>query len=170
VEITPPDDKWRNDDGSVRNDVETWPVHLDEDRAPGWWADDETAQVDRARRYAARWLAAHPANFVPGYTAMGGDFCTLNGGDFCTLNGGYGSTLTGGDRSTLTGGNRSTLTGGNRSTLTGGDGSTLCWRVWDGSHFRLHVAYVGKQRGIEANKPYEFRGDKIVAAKARTTN
>jgi len=105
-----------------------------------------------------------------GYSTLtGGDCSTLTGGDRSTLTGGYRSTLTGGYHSTLTGGYGSTLTGGNDSTLTGGDGSTLtgggcstlCWRVWDGSHYRLHVRYTGED-GIEAGKAYRYENGQIV--------
>ena len=89
------------------------------------------------------------------------NYCMLKGGYRSTLTGGYGSTLTGGYRSTLTGGDGSTLTGGDRSTLTGGDGSTLCWRVWDGSLYRLHVRYTGED-GIEAGKGYRYESGQIV--------
>ena len=53
------------------------------------------------------------------------------------------------------------LKGGYGSTLTGGDGSTLCWRVWDGSLYRLHVRYTGED-GIEAGKGYRYESGQIV--------
>lgn len=56
---------------------------------------------------------------------------------------------------TLTGGYDSTLTGGDDSTLTGGDDSTLCIRKWDGSRYRLHIAYVGED-GIKAGVKYRL--------------
>ena len=56
------------------------------------------------------------------------------------------------------------LTGGNGSTLTGGNRSTLCWRVWDGSHYRIHVAYVGED-GIKPNTPYQYINGKIIEVK-----
>lgn len=93
VEVAPPDGRWREDDNSVRADVDTWPVRLDEQRKPGWWADDEPAQIERARRYAAQWLAGCDHRLVPGLRAIGGDYSTLTGG--------HGSTLTGGEYSAL---------------------------------------------------------------------
>jgi len=118
VEITPKDDNYQADPSM-------WIVKLDEEREPGWWADDRPAQLERALAYAKRYMEQVEPSIVPGYTATGGDRSTLTGGDRSTLTGGNGSTLTGGDRSTLTGGNGSTLTGGNDSTLTGGYDSTL---------------------------------------------
>ena len=107
-------------------------------------------------------LAHAPAGTVANYCMLkGGHRSTLTGGDSSTLTGGHGSTLTGGYRSTLTGGDGSTLTGGYRSTLTGGNGSTLCWRVWDGSFYRLHVRYTGED-GIEAGKVYRYESGEIV--------
>ena len=102
-------------------------------------------------------------------TLTGGDWSTLTGGDRSTLAGGYGSTLTGGNYSTLTGGNYSTLTGGNYSTLTGGNystltggnGSTLIWKIWDGSFYRITVAYLGED-GIKPNVPYTIEDGKVV--------
>ena len=58
------------------------------------------------------------------------------------------------------GGLRSTLTGGHHSTLTGGDGSMLCWKVWDGERYRLHVRYVGED-GIKADTPYKWVNGEI---------
>ena len=55
-------------------------------------------------------------------------------------------------------------TGGYRSTLTGGDGSTLCWRVWDGARYRLHVRYVAED-GIKSSTPYRFVDGKIAEVK-----
>ena len=96
-----------------------------------------------------------------GSTLTGGHRSTLTGGDWSTLTGGHRSTLTGGDGSTLTGGDGSTLTGGHRSTLTGGDYSTLCWKIWDGDRYRLHVRYVGED-GIRADTPYRWVDGEIV--------
>ena len=87
-------------------------------------------------------------------------FAMKSGGLRSTLTGGHHSTLTGGYRSTLTGGYRSTLTGGHHSTLTGGDGSMLCWKVWDGERYRLHVRYVGED-GIKADTPYKWVNGEI---------
>ena len=66
---------------------------------------------------------------------------------------------------TNTGGDNSTNTGGYGSRNTGGDNATLCWRIWDGTHYRLHVACVGKN-GIKPNTPYTFRDGKIVEVQA----
>ena len=173
VEVRPPGDVFRD---PTTNDVlpvtDEWRVVVDEEREPDWWSEDRPAQEARARAAAAKWLAAFPHNIIPKFCAIGGNESTLTGGDGSTLTGGYRSTLTGGYRSTLTGGDESTLTGGDgstltggyRSTLTGGYRSTLTWRVWDSTHRRIHVAYVGED-GIEPGVAYTFRDGKIVKAK-----
>lgn len=122
---------------------DTWVVRLDEQRKPQWWQEDEAALADKARREAARWLESFPANLVPG------------------------SHSTGGDGSTNTGGEHSTNTGGDRSTNTGGEHSILCWKLWDGSRYRLHIAYVG-ENGIKPNTPYRWENGgpvEVVVAK-----
>lgn len=128
---------WRLFRDQTKNTVllvdDSWSFHLDENRMPAWFKDDEAALTDKCRMAAKRWLESFPEHLVPGArftggnhsTLAGGNHSTLTGGDYSTLAGGYCSTLTGGDGSTLTGGNHSTLTGGYCSTLTGGDYSTL---------------------------------------------
>jgi len=46
--------------------------------------------------------------------------------------------------------------------LTGGARSTLCWRVWDGLRYRLHIRYTGED-GIEPNKAYRLVNGEAVA-------
>jgi len=163
---------------SFRTDSDTWCFRLDEKRSPAWWTDDAPALEHAAREAVKRWLVAAD-RFVPGFSAIGGDYSTLTGGDRSTLTGGDRSTLTGGDcstltggdystltggnYSTLTGGNDSTLTGGNYSTLTGGNYSTLEWLMWDGTRRRRMVRYTGED-GIEVGVAYTLRDGAIVKA------
>lgn len=134
VEVTPDNGKFRDDNGAVVKSLEGFCVILDEQRKPGWWIEDEPAQIERAKSIAGKWLRSHPDNLVPGFVA------------------------TGGDGSTLTGGNYSTLTGGDDSTLTGGNNAILCWKKWDGVRYRLHVVYVG-DGGTLPNVAYKLGKD-----------
>lgn len=70
VEVTPPDQDFRHPDGSPRTDVENWHVVLDEERTPGWWADDAAHHEERARRAAQRYMERCADHIIPGYSTI----------------------------------------------------------------------------------------------------
>ena len=98
---------------------------------------------------ADAWAWAHLNAPGPWYggTATTGYKGTATTGDY--------GTATAGDCGTATARDRGTATAGDRGTATTGDGGTLCIKHWDGSRYRLNVAYVGED-GIKVNTPYKL--------------
>src|ERR1022692_4407475 len=88
-------------------------------------------------------------------TATAGDSGTATAGDSGTATAGYSGTATAGDSGTATAGNRGTATAGDSGTATAGYSGTLVIKHWDGSRYRLLVAYVG-ENGVEANTAYKI--------------
>ena len=88
-------------------------------------------------------------------TATAGDCGTATARDYGTATAGDGGTATAWDGGTATTGRGGTATAGDKGTATAGYYGTLCIKHWDGSRYRLNVAYVGED-GIKANTPYKL--------------
>ena len=88
-------------------------------------------------------------------TATAGDYGTAAAGHRGTATAGGGGTATAGHRGTATAGDYGTAAAGHRGTATAGGGGTLQIKYWDGSRFRIKIAYVGED-GIKANVAYRL--------------
>jgi hypothetical protein len=84
---------------------------------------------------------------IIGGTSTSGYKSTSTSGDY--------GTSTSGDYGTSTSGYRGTSTSGNRGTATSGNRGTLVIKHFDGSRYRLRVAYIGED-GIKPNTPYKL--------------
>jgi hypothetical protein len=124
------------------------------DRCTVMYAGDRKTATDKIRNLCG------DGPIIGGFVT-GGYGATVTGGDYATVTGGNVSTVTGGYRSTVSGGCRATVTGGYRSTVSGGNGATLSIKWWDGSRYRIAVAYVGED-GIKAGTPYRIEAGKFV--------
>jgi hypothetical protein len=107
-------------------------------------------------------------------TSTSGDYGTSTSGNRGTSTSGYRGTSTSGDygtstsgyRGTSTSGDYGTSTSGDYGTSTSGDWGTLVIQWYDGSRYRLAVAYVG-ENGIKPNTPYKLddKGDFVEVTK-----
>ena len=113
--------------------------------------------------YKGTATAGNKGTATAGYkgTATAGHYGQATAGYKGKATAGYYGQATAGDSGTATAGDSGTATAGDSGTATAGDSGTLVIKHWDGSRYRLIVAYVG-ENGIEANTAYKIVDSKLV--------
>jgi len=98
-------------------------------------------------------------------TASAGDGGTASAGNCGTASAGIRGTASAGYGGTASAGIRGTASAGDGGTASAGDGGTLSIKYWDGTRYRIRVAYVG-ENGIKPNTKYRLddKGEFVEAA------
>src|SRR6202008_25382 len=93
-------------------------------------------------------------------TATAGDYGTATAGRMGTATAGDGGTATAGFQGKATAGDYGKATARPEGKATAGAGGRISIDYWDGTRMRVATGYVGE--GVEANRPYQVRGGKLV--------